>query len=229
MYHQVLYSYAGIATQILVKDDDLIILLDVGDGILRDLLGTGVEFPTKVPWCIFITHGHYDHCGGLFSLLGFFRMLGQTTSVNIYFPHQSLECRKMIKVFRESYTDTTPFSLVIHEIKSDQLIPINNSVAVKPYPMVHYGSTLANGILAKIPAYGYAIFKNSEKELAYSGDTGINPTLEDLVSGANHAYIEATYDDVKIRSPYHLNIQEAKELGSLAKNYTLIHKNYVKR
>ncbi|MHA1214133.1 MAG: MBL fold metallo-hydrolase [Candidatus Hodarchaeales archaeon] len=228
MYHQVLYSTAGVATQILVKSDDFLLLFDVGDGILRDLLKTDVSFPSKLSWYIFITHGHYDHCGGLFSLLGFFRMLGQTSPVHIYFPNQSIECKKMINVFRSSYADTTPFPLTVYEIRSDDLITINNNIKVKPYPMEHYGSTLANGILDKIPAYGYAIFKEREKVIAYSGDTGMNPSLETLISGANHAYIEASYNDNK-NSPYHLNIHEAKRLGRLAKNYTLIHRNYVKR
>ncbi|MHA2306081.1 MAG: MBL fold metallo-hydrolase, partial [Candidatus Hodarchaeales archaeon] len=77
MKHKVLYSYAGIATHILMKNTNSLILFDVGDGILRDLLDEKINFPLTTPLHIFLTHGHFDHCGGLFSLLAFLRMLGQ--------------------------------------------------------------------------------------------------------------------------------------------------------
>ena len=79
--HQVLYSKAGIATQILVRNSLIFLLLDIGDGIIRDLLENGVKIPITKPVHIFITHGHYDHCGGLYSFLGFLRMLNYDQSV----------------------------------------------------------------------------------------------------------------------------------------------------
>jgi len=53
---QVLFSKAGIATQTLVTDDKFLLLMDIGDGIIRDLFRIGLKFPINKPIFIFITH-----------------------------------------------------------------------------------------------------------------------------------------------------------------------------
>jgi len=54
---QVLYSMAGVATQILISTLECDVLVDVGDGILRDLLRLDYDF--KRLEAIIITHGHF--------------------------------------------------------------------------------------------------------------------------------------------------------------------------
>ncbi|UCE12605.1 MAG: ribonuclease Z [Candidatus Heimdallarchaeota archaeon] len=222
MLHKVLYSYAGIATQILIQDPHFIILLDSGDGIIRDLLEENVVFPLTVPLYIFLSHGHYDHCGGLFSLLGFLRMLGQTSPVRIYYPAGSNEIKGLVNLFKSSYSDTIPFELKMCDLQPQTEIAITKEVRVVAYEMRHMGSTRSHGMLPEIPAFGYAIFKGSEKWLAYTGDTGINENLPILLEDASHAYIEATNLSAQ-HSEYHLNKEEAIELGRLTKNFTLVH------
>ncbi|MCK4847552.1 MAG: MBL fold metallo-hydrolase [Candidatus Heimdallarchaeota archaeon] len=111
MKHQVLHSIAGIATQILVTDDRFFLLLDIGDGIIRDLLNIGLKFPINKPIYVFITHGHFDHCGGLFSFLGFLRMLNHKLPVTIHSPKQCEEVESLFKSFQTTYGLTTPFSI----------------------------------------------------------------------------------------------------------------------
>ncbi len=111
MKHQVLHSKAGIATQILVTDDRFFLLLDIGDGIIRDLLNIGLKFPINKPIYVFITHGHFDHCGGLFSFLGFLRMLNHKLPVTIHSPKQCEEVESLFKSFQTTYGLTTPFSI----------------------------------------------------------------------------------------------------------------------
>jgi ribonuclease BN (tRNA processing enzyme) len=223
LQHKVLYSNAGIATQILVHDPQkLIILLDVGDGIIRDLLKEGLIFPLKVPLYIFITHGHYDHCGGLFSLLGFLRMIGQSSPVKIYYPDGAVEITGIIDLYKNSYPGTIPFKLESTSLNHLDEIKLKENCHVIAHKMKHMGSTLYHGELPEIPALGYAIYIKNEKWLVYTGDTGMNDNLPTLLKNANHAYIEAT-NLADHQSRYHLNFEEARELGKMAKNFTLVH------
>ncbi|MFX0052784.1 MAG: MBL fold metallo-hydrolase, partial [Candidatus Hermodarchaeota archaeon] len=181
MDHKLLYSSAGVATHILVQDPEFVLLLDVGDGIIRDLLEEKISFPLQVPLHIFISHGHYDHCGGLFSLLGFLRMIGQTNSVHIYYPENTPEIDNMLQIFSSIYMDTTPFNIQSNILYPNDVRQISKTVNVKAFLMKHRGSTLFHGVLPEIPAYGFAIFKEKEKVVAYTGDTGMNDNLRSLL------------------------------------------------
>ncbi|MFW9806364.1 MAG: hypothetical protein ACFFFK_06505, partial [Candidatus Thorarchaeota archaeon] len=90
---QVPYSAAGVATTIVLtsKFTGKMMLLDVGDGALRDLLSAGhTDFVNDLD-PIAISHGHFDHVGGLHSLMGFMRMLGRTNPLSILIPNGCVE------------------------------------------------------------------------------------------------------------------------------------------
>ena len=228
MEHQVLYSKAGIATQILVNDDQYFLLFDIGDGIIRDLLSVNVKFPIDRPIHIFITHGHFDHCGGLFSFLGFLRMINQNQHVMIYSPERCFEVESLLSSFLKIYSETISFKIEHQTLVTGDNVSIDRSTSVRAYKMQHAGSIVGKGKLNDIPALGYAIFSANKKLLSYTGDTGLTEEVKELIQGSNHAYIEITNLPGNYNA-YHLTPEEANQLGKLAKSYSLIHSRYESR
>ena len=134
----------------------------------------------------------------------------------------SISIEGLIDLFLSSYPETIPFKLKTSSLKPLDELMITEKLRVVAYQMKHMGSTLSNGALSEIPALGYAIFWKDEKWLVYTGDTGMNANLPTFLKNATHAYIEAT-NLSDHQSVYHLNVEEARKLGKLAKDFTLVH------
>lgn len=222
-----MFSYAGVATQVMIHSDEVLLLVDCGDGTLRDLLMLEID-PTLVD-AIFITHGHFDHMGGLYPLLGFMRMIGREDSLGMYAPAGCAEVTKTIEAFRAVYLDTLPFELEFAELQPKQTISIEN-ISIEAHPVTHHGGTNADGILDQIPACGYRIHSEGET-IAVTGDTGDCPEVRELVRDADLALIEATYrsdedTDEESVAKVHLTKDIAEEIGRSAKNHLLIHRNW---
>ncbi len=217
---KVLYSKAGLATQILIFDieKELIYLIDVGDGILRDLVSLPKMFYENIQ-AVLCTHGHFDHIGGLFSLLGFLRMINRNRQLQLVFPSGITEIEGIIRTFQESYTTSIPYELKIQKIKQDVQI---DQISISAFPVQHRGSIIGEKELPNIPAVGYILEKQGERVL-YTGDTGYFESLREIIADVDFALIEGTYNEKK--TPFHLSIPEAEELGKLAKNYKIVHQH----
>jgi ribonuclease BN (tRNA processing enzyme) len=222
MDSHILYSKAGIATQIMISVEEDFFIVDMGDGTLRDLFFRKIDF-RKIKG-IFLTHGHYDHMAGLYALLGHFRVIERKCPINIYFPKGCKEVQQIIIAFQESYDDFS-FKIQTYEVKGGDEIKIKD-LEVKIYQMRHYAAVGVNRILHPDVAVGYR-FIHQNKTVAISGDTGICSGLIELVEGADVAYIDSTLKEEEatdtILNKLHLSQKKAEEIGKLAKKYIPIH------
>ena len=221
----VLYSRAGIAQHIWFSTHRHAVIIDTGDGLLRDLINNNLDL--KQLKAVLYTHGHFDHMGGLYSLLGFLRMIGRIEPLYICAPKGCAEVAATIDNFMKRYSDTTPFEIVYKEVLPREDFQIAE-ISVEPYPVIHCGSTHEGGILDPIPALGYRL-THGDEIVAISGDTGLCSSLKGLISGADVAIIEAVYQrrsdvDKEILNRVHLSEDVAQELGKLAKEFLIVHR-----
>jgi ribonuclease Z len=226
----VLYSAAGVATNIAItsKFTGKMLLLDVGDGTLRDLLSRGsVDFVNEIN-LIAITHGHFDHMGGLHSLLGFMRMLHRTEPLDVLAPHDCIEVEQCLKVFKDIYSETTPFQIRLHEVQYGTEFD-TDFFKVQAAEVEHFGQEFAglpdvaerDEIL--MPALGYRV-KIGATTIAWTGDSRMCSALEDIVRNADLALIEITKRKVpETKRRVHLTREEGEQLAKLAKDHLLIH------
>jgi ribonuclease Z len=222
---KVLYTAAGVAQQIWIESEKGAVLVDTGDGTLRDILQQNMNLDKLKG--ILITHGHFDHMGGLHSLLGFLRMIGHEGTLHIYAPDGCQQVFSMIGGFIEAYADTIPFEIASHELQPYETIDLVN-MTIEAYPVVHCGSIKHGGIMPPLPAMGYRITCNNER-IAVTGDTGDCPSVRELVKDADLAIIEATFNGLEEYQPdmlkkVHLSEQLANEIGRTAREYILVHR-----
>ena len=222
----VLYSAAGIAQHIWISNEKGSLLVDAGDGILRDLLYNELDLDTLKG--VVFTHGHFDHMGGLHSLLGYLReMVVRKKFLPIYAPQGCMEISYIVSNFKKCYSDTIPFETSLKEIKSFDVFDVAE-MSIRSFPILHCESIEGKGILNPIPALGYRISYQGES-VAISGDTGYSSSLKELVRGVDLAIIEATYRGSEgVSKEYlekvHLSEDLAREIGKLAKDFILVHR-----
>jgi ribonuclease Z len=222
---KVLHSTAGIAQQIWISAGHSSIMVDTGDGTLRDLLDSELNY--RMMAGLIFTHGHFDHVGGIHSLLGFLRMTGRKEPLLILAPEGCREVFSIVEGFKKSYADTIPFEISCREAVPREAVQIAG-LKIIPYPVIHCGSVKDKGILDPVPAVGYRISCGGES-VAVSGDTGNCPSLRELVEGADLAILEATCRRSEDRpeeylARVHLSEDLAMEIGETAKNIMLVHK-----
>jgi ribonuclease Z len=219
------FSAAGVSTTIVLtsKFTGRIMLLDVGDGTLRDLLEHGgIQFVNDLD-LIAITHGHFDHMGGIHSLLGFLRMMKRSDKLHILLPEDCIEAIESIRGFRNAYKESLPFEFWYHELTHGTGFD-TDFFKVNAIEVEHFGMENTTDQDKLMPALGYRV-RVGDTVIGYTGDTRFCPGAEKIVRDADIAIIEATRKEAP-ESKYriHLSEEEAKSLGRLARDHILIHR-----
>ncbi len=212
-------SIPNIATGILLKAGDTHFVIDPGDGILRDLnKEIGVNSLLSMS-DIFITHGHHDHVGGVWSLLTYLRVMRKKTPLTIHYPKGCVEIESIYNAFEKVYAGSITYKIILKTLTTNNKFAAKN-VSVKPFPVIHK-EFLTDGKTRQVPALGYNFEFNGMK-ICYGGDTAYCEELVKHAKGADLAILEAGHDD-ETPDDMHMTMKEAVSIGKSAKKYFLVH------
>jgi ribonuclease Z len=212
-------SIPNVSTGILLTTSKTAFIVDPGDGILRDLTkDVGPETILRVS-DIFISHGHHDHVGGVWSLLTYWSVLRRKTPLSIYYPEGCVEIESIYKAFNEVYGKELSYKITLKPI-SDQKAFTRNSVRIKPFK-VNHRELNPDGTSAEIPSLGFKYYYDS-KSICYGGDTAYCENLVKMAKGSDLAIIEAGALDEE-STDLHMTVAQAKEIGKTAKEFFLVH------
>ena len=208
---RILHSNAAVGTQILVTEQQDSILVDAGDGCLRDLVGQ--RFPFDELKGILFTHEHFDHISGLYSLINFLTLLGRKEPLLVTTPLPCLRIRSLLRPPLMYYSPE--FRIQILELSKGEEIQVA-SFKIKAFEVSHTG----------IESLGYSLRDDNGHKVVISGDTRICPTLEREVEGADIAVLESTYEDQDqdaAQKNGHMTRSQARALGVRAKHAVFVH------
>lgn len=215
-------SIPNIATGILIKAGNSLLVVDPGDGILRDLNNELTPADILRITDLFITHGHHDHVGGVWSLLTYMRVMNRKLPLNIHYPKGCVEIETIHNAFQKVYSNSISYEINLKIIDNKKSFKSKN-VSVKPFPVIHKEYLQDGSSTRQVPALGYNFSYNGMK-ICYGGDTAYCQELVVNAKDADLAIIEAGHeDDDHSKDEMHMTMAEAKSIGKTAKDYFLVH------
>ncbi len=219
LFIKVFTSIPELATGILLRAGSENIIIDPGDGILRDLNNEiGKDKILEIEH-IFITHGHHDHVGGVWSVLTYLLIMKKNNPLNIYFPEGCVELDSIIKAFQGVYGSQICYQLNLVPLKDSDKVEIGQ-LNVISFNVLHREKE-KDGKIKDIPSVGYK-FEYNGKSITYGGDTAYSESLLKMASESDLAIVEAGAGDSS-DSSLHMTFDEAAKIGGKAKEYFVVH------
>ena len=210
---EVLHSVSAVGTQILLTQNNDHVLVDVGDGTVRDLVSRNVDFGRIKG--VLLTHEHFDHFSGLYGLLHFCRLQRRQEEFVLVVPRPVRVVNHLLEP--PIMYEPLPFKVRLIELGENERATLGE-LDVRGFTVEHGG----------VNAFGYSIQNKQGFRVVVSGDTLSCASLERNLKGADIAVLEATYADDRgdLASKYgHMTRSQAVELGKKAKKTILIHSN----
>lgn len=218
-YIKIYCSIPNIATGIVLTTDGSMFVIDPGDGILRDLNKDYSKDEILEISDIFVSHGHHDHVGGVWSLLTYLSVMNRTEPLNIHYPKGCAEIESIHKAFLNVYGTELTYDINLIVIDIPEVTEIN-SVKVEPFK-VNHREPLEDGTTEEVPSLGFK-FTYTDMSICYGGDTAYCESLVEIAKDSDLAIIEAGAHDEE-ENELHMTMDQAIEIGKTAKDFFLVH------
>lgn len=213
-------SIPNIATGIILTTDNSTFVIDPGDGILRDLNKEKSAAEILEISDIFISHGHHDHVGGVWSLLTYLSVMKKKTNLNIYYPKGCVEIESIYNAFIQVYAHELTYKIILHTIENSRTFTRKN-IKIKPFKVNHREPSDNGNSTVEVPSLGFKFTYNG-KSICYGGDTAYCDSLVKMAKGSDLAVIEAGAED-EHATELHMTRSQAMSIGETAKEYFLVH------
>ncbi|MCF8267138.1 MAG: MBL fold metallo-hydrolase [Ignavibacteriales bacterium] len=220
LYFKVFCSIPNVATGIILRTQNSIFIIDPGDGILRDL-----KRELKTPDIlkisnVFISHGHHDHVGGLWSFLTYLSVMNKSTPLNLYYPEGCIEIESIFRAFNEVYGRELSYEICLFPLNKAETI-VTEGVSVKPFKVNHREAVPGSKRSVEVPSIGFN-FAYNKLNICYGGDTAYCDSLVQMAKDSDLAVIEAGALDEE-ESELHMTFKQAISVGKTAKEFFLVH------
>jgi ribonuclease BN (tRNA processing enzyme) len=188
------------ASGILVETGTFAVLVDCGQGVVRELLR--IRDPRAID-AIVVGHMHADHYIGLISLRYLMPWNGVADRLQVFLPPGG---RARIGELASAISERPDFfDDAFAIVEYDPADPVDvGDMRISFVPGQHY-----------VPAWGCSISDSDGRRIVISGDTGPNDQLVAAARGADVLVVEATLSSSDHDDPRrgHLTPEEALEIG----------------
>lgn len=214
------FSEPGVSTFMMLDCDGEEMLIECGDGVsswLYSRAGRSRDEYERLK-ILAISHSHLDHAGGLQALLNLMEVSGRTSPLLLLIPGGKNSpalrpLRYAIRGLHFRFSIADPLDK--GEVNAGQF-------RISAFRTRHRDSFPWNRCGRVVRSCGYSVVAGGLR-IVFSGDTGPCSQLRASCKGADLAVLESTWER-RVRCPgLHLTVNQAREIGSLARNYLLIH------